>query len=1425
MADEFDPFKAGAIAVEEEPDFDPFKAGAVPVEEAVSPPSYQPPAPKVEQLSPEEMSRTGRVYSGPDPHEEMPDLMSAPSLVPAEAATAAIEIQPPIQAAQSLTRMLFPDSKAEKVLSGGIEAAGDIAASFTTPMNFGLMAAGGPIVRGLGKLGTVLLSSAFEAQALQHAPEQWKEFKAAYDAGDMQTATRIGLGMVAGLGLPAAAVAIHGAQPPKLSERLAPITKAEPEVAAEAIPPAPVLTEQAVKGEIQPERTVTTDAIQEPSTAKMGTQPIGEEGARIEGRETLGRGEQGQEIAGTQAPIEAVPPEQAAASLILPDDPIIASAFRTPDGKVITSLDPNRANISGTAHMEAADIAAALGIEVNESMAGFVTRSGKFLNRAEALEQAMRQRQLKQDVPANFFPDQLHSGKVSRFGKRAEPEAVPTQPKSPTLLPGEKQGDLISPETAAPETKAATQAATAPKVEISEPPKPAEVAPTEAELSLAPGAASKEEYMLRYSSLGASKLLEGHTELGRFSQEMVREVGTQISEQLPAIFERSKQLINELQTAEGGKASAVQKEINRQVGITKLVEKPERVRLYAALKNVLGAAERAGEAGFKRGVKETKAEGDIALRGLRDKTFTADKWLEADAQAIRRKLIDFSQELPLHERGKFIPAITSALRRAPIFSREPAIMYRRAEAVLNRMTESIYNVRRKETGTAITKLVTKIEKSPSIAVEQKQAIRGLHDQFVNLGDRMSLDMLSRMRDRMLELETHGRDLFQLREVISREKTEAVLREIEGQGVRKVDRPEQLTTALGESPTFSAALAHGLRGIPNFFKHFNLAWTPTDFLFQTFDGKFRGPLYREVKLPIDTANSIYLNARRPYKQRLADIQNKHKLDEGNFERIYAHAELRQEGGLENLKLRYSDAEINSIKTLNRGELEWLREADRINNELFPITQEVLAKFFNQEVPKVDGYFPRQRDWDYYNTLSIEEGRFARSINRSNVEKGFTIERTNAAGYTQTNAFDIMMNHLDDVLYHNIVGPEIARVAKVIKDGKFAEQVGTWGQRTFSDWLDVVSRNGGIESSRRIAVVDVMRTNLGAATLALRFTTTALQPLALIDGMAYVSPAQLSRSITKMASGKNRQWVLENMPEIRETIGDDPAFGEYRGRGLRSKLIRGAFKPITWLDGFARMAVGDAAYAEFRANNPSASHMDAVQYAQQIVRKSQSTSLPKDTPLALSRGNFSGNASVDKSLGQFQNFIIRRWASIKNDGLQMGIREKSPLVGARVMTFLILATVAEQLGREGILQATRYVFGTTPGDKKRDKKESDKSFSRKISERAASDFVTTMPVLSNLKGAFQFESSPIPIIETIEDIIGGTKQAITAKKPETRVSGAIEAGAGAIGISTGLPTQQISDIFRRVIRANAAKRQKETKPKKSAAKKTSEEFKQR
>jgi hypothetical protein len=163
-----------------------------------------------------------------------------------------------------------------------------------------------------------------------------------------------------------------------------------------------------------------------------------------------------------------------------------------------------------------------------------------------------------------------------------------------------------------------------------------------------------------------------------------------------------------------------------------------------------------------------------------------------------------------------------------------------------------------------------------------------------------------------------------------------------------------------------------------------------------------------------------------------------------------------------------------------------------------------------------------------------------------------------------------------------------------------------------------------------------------------------------------------------------------------------------------------------------------------------------------------------------------------IGQFSNYILNRWSLMKHAGLQMGIKEKNYVAGSRVMAYVLLGGIIEQLGREGIANLTRMSFGEgAEQERRRKKEEKEKSLARRIAERSIVDMLTSAPGLTNISGMVRYNSSGIPVYDTLRRTVLEVSNIWRGKTPIRKIIGGVRA-AQYIGGASGLPTGQIGDL---------------------------------
>lgn len=175
----FDPFKAGAIPLDDEP-FDPFKAGAIPVDEPG--PSESVPAPRSAVV--EQADAEGFFTSAAPPAANLSDQLSSaidpaamqPSGTPAitrDDLSPMAQLRSDREAPRSMWEaantgaLVLPRSEGTGVGSGVVNALADQAEGLTSPLNIGTLA-----LAGAGKVALKVAGTVFGAQAAKGVGEQ-----------------------------------------------------------------------------------------------------------------------------------------------------------------------------------------------------------------------------------------------------------------------------------------------------------------------------------------------------------------------------------------------------------------------------------------------------------------------------------------------------------------------------------------------------------------------------------------------------------------------------------------------------------------------------------------------------------------------------------------------------------------------------------------------------------------------------------------------------------------------------------------------------------------------------------------------------------------------------------------------------------------------------------------------------------------------------------------------------------------------------------------------------------------------------------------------------------------------------------------------------------------------------------------------------
>lgn len=550
---------------------------------------------------------------------------------------------------------------------------------------------------------------------------------------------------------------------------------------------------------------------------------------------------------------------------------------------------------------------------------------------------------------------------------------------------------------------------------------------------------------------------------------------------------------------------------------------------------------------------------------------------------------------------------------------------------------------------------------------------------------------------------------------------------------------------------------------------DLVLTPMDAVFDALDGtkNYTGANYRIFKRRIDLAHAAYLDARDSALNRGDKKANDLKLDEDSMERIGLYAAKMQEGGTEKLLSMFTQEQIDAVK-LTPNEMkfyEFMRgELDRIR----PQIEKVMREVYNMPLGEVKNYFPFLTDFEAMSDKEVRD-RFGDKVLtvgqtlKKNVEMGFTKERTGGKNKIRINAAEVFGKHMDNALYLINVGKHTKYLGEIANTEEYGKAVGDVGQEAVREWIDLVARKGQMQGER-VRLLDMLRNYTGAVQLGFKISSALVQFTSLMDGASLIGPQVFNGFSKIVTSGDWRKFVMENMGEVRDRIGDDPAFAGFTKKSWNG-LNNLAYMPLKTTDKLAASGVALGAYIKYcdenginlDVNNPDA---DGIEYAIKMMRRTQSSSHFKDLPLAVTRGKLTGNLSLDKILLQFQSFMLNRWSLIRHDLWRAGIQGSNKKQAIGIATWLIAANFAELGIRGWTREAFANIFGEGLPD---DDDEDEKNFFQNLGQ-----ILQNIPFVGSLYYSMLYGDVPVPSISMLKKIFSKLSAAVKAgdNSPETK-----------------------------------------------------------
>lgn len=603
----------------------------------------------------------------------------------------------------------------------------------------------------------------------------------------------------------------------------------------------------------------------------------------------------------------------------------------------------------------------------------------------------------------------------------------------------------------------------------------------------------------------------------------------------------------------------------------------------------------------------------------------------------------------------------------------------------------------------------------------------------------------------------------------------------------IERIEKLTPAEGATNLYRTAM--------NKLQALDLNISPMDAVFDMFDkgANYTGAWYMNFKRRVDINFGRFLGEIWAEKDEAAAKVKSLDLDETNFRRIGVFAARSQASGMEKLiNNGLTEAEINAI-VLSPKEKEFYDYMRSKLDAMLPRIKDMMATVFNEEVGEVENYFPFMTDFEALNELEAAQRLFdsedrARLQSKPNLQ--FTQERKGAGRQKiRINAYDTFLNHMENAHYAVNMAYTDKMLAEILQDPDIERKIGLRGKTIIKQWLDVVNKKGGASGQQYIKGLDVLRHNLGVATLGFRLSSAAIQPTALLDGAALIGGYAFQGAQDIALSSKWRKLVAQ-FPEIKDRVGDDPAFRERSTFAPMEKLQQSGMAPLRYLDGKTAAAVAAGAYRKFmkdknRRIDFKTLDQEAMQYAQMIVRRSQASSSFKDSPLAISRGKLLErfeNKSLARLVLQYQTFMLQRWSRLRRD-LPNQLKNKEYGAAAQNFLFWQTAILTEILVRNASKDAINALFGID-GDDDRD-----------FLKQYFGTLFQTVPFVGQAISAIYYKSIPIPLVEQLARIRDDFRNFDRSTKSEAMAKWGTIAALDLVGGFAGIPgSMQVSTVLR-------------------------------
>lgn len=807
-------------------------------------------------------------------------------------------------------------------------------------------------------------------------------------------------------------------------------------------------------------------------------------------------------------------------------------------------------------------------------------------------------------------------------------------------------------------------------------------------------------------------------------------------------------------------------DINKKTGVNPN-EKKLSLTERALLKLRLSSEARGAKAGFQAGFLEAR---EAAIAKMKE------------GQDARKDIADYAKLiLPPADRGKFLKAVETAKTQKDVA---------KAFARIEFAGEQRY---RKELVSDIQSKGERAATSGVVSDVVREKIQGILDTFnestdIN-GSVYTTSQLEGVLNRMETMIALGKISENVRKSLYEMEKEHVAGELLIDA--KPINFSEYVHKYGEKKKLTDSMKNKWAGIMNTMKKVRSGLTPMDGL-AVITGM------EKMKAKFDSHFGDYLNHNNELLSKRDSLLDRLDLKEEQFERIGIYAAAQQEGGygkLENLGI--SKAEADSVK-LKPNEKEYYDFVRETFDSKFPEIQDYMRRVYNKEVRQAKNYVSFLTDFDAMNELETHEqiGGFYNenfSHKTKKVNDKFTEKRTGPGKQKiKLNIDSIFLKHVDDVAYMLNLGEVTKMHFEIVNTPEMTNALGDLGKLAWMDWLDLMARKGGTEGGKQIKALDFLRRNLTRSTLPFRLSSALVQFSSFPDTVATLGEKHAFAGLLRVSDKSGRKFILDHFPEIAKEVGGDPAFLEL-GKGFFDKAAETGMIPLKKLDVLMRMTAALGAYE--KVANERGVEVDyakpdkaMINEATKLMRQSQGSSFFPHQPLAITKGWLTGNKSLDKTILQFQSFMLHRWNNVVHQIWREGIAKGNYAKAISATTWLVGGATALEMVARGFSNAVIDSITGYQNDREDD-------------NLLGSVLLTTLgnvPIVGNLIDSMTYNKNPIPVIQGVQNLLAGATKLFTGVEDETNLKGLIDLSGGILKLFFGLPaTSQVAELLKKSV----------------------------